>query len=176
MKIKGANAIPKKIVFYEKNTKSKAWHRYADILIPLISMPTLVYIGYTLHDYVLDPYQQRESSNLKVLALAGALICISFAVFCYLCIRLNTPVLSFGKKRFRTNFSLTRSTSNGCFMKSVNSDLQFMVPFNSNHHATYESIIFDVPPRYTVVPEPASHYKSHMTLSSSTTQLKIVEV
>ena len=59
-------------------------------------------------------------------------------------------------------------------MKSVNSDLQFMVPFNTNHHATYESIIFDVPPRYTIVPEPASIYKNQ--LSSSKAPLKIVEV
>lgn len=56
-------------------------------------------------------------------------------------------------------------------MKSVNSDLQFMVPFNSHHVTNYESIIFDIPSRYSVVPEPASVHKSQ-----STAPLKIIEV
>lgn len=89
----------------------ETWHRYADVLIPLLSLPTLVFIGVCLHNYVMDPSQQRDPSKWKIFALSGALLLISFAVFCYLCIRLNNPVLSFGKRRFKTNFSLIRSAS-----------------------------------------------------------------
>ena len=38
-----------------------------------------------------------------------------------------------------------------CLMKSLNSDLEFITPFN-NHPMSYESIIFDVPP----YPKPVS--------------------
>lgn len=59
-------------------------------------------------------------------------------------------------------------------MKSVNSDLQFMVPFN-NYPPTYESIIFDVPPSYTIVTSESTNslYKKP---STSCAPLKIVEV
>lgn len=167
--------IPNRIVFYEKRPREKPWHRYADILVPLIAFPAMILTAVGLREYVRNVHGPRNGAIL--LGFISAFMIVSCLVFVYICMRMNTPPIRFGPHRFRTNFTLTRSTSSSCFMRSVNSDLQYMVPFNSRNRGSYESIPgFDVPPPYSAsaVPEPVPVHKNR--LSSSLAHLKIIEV
>lgn len=141
MFLRTKSGVIKKVGFYETEKKTKNWHRYADIIIPLVTLPLLLIIGLYFHHYISEKFNQ-ENDKWTVFALSSFLLIISFIVFVYICIRLSA-VLG-GRTRLRLPM-IRSNRSNACFMKSVNSDLQYITPLNTCPRS-YESIIFDLPP------------------------------
>lgn len=120
------------------------WHRYGDILVPLITLPLLAIIGITLHSIVVDDWKNDQFMRCKVLVLSISLLITSFTVFCYVCIRLRTIL---GGKRSRIRLPMIRSRTNNSILKSVNSDLHLILPFN-HAQQSYDTIVLNIPPPY----------------------------
>lgn len=86
------------LVLFQTEKKTKNWHRYADIIIPLVTLPLLLIIGLYFHHYISEKFNQ-ENDKWIVFALSSFLLIISFIVFVYICIRLSA-VLG-GRTRLR---------------------------------------------------------------------------
>lgn len=150
MMLRSENYNIETVGFYQQEKKLPNWHRYADIFVPLFTLPMLIFMALYLNDYVnhtsKSPGEHNEN-RWKMLLMCFLMLTISLAVFIYICMRLNTV----RGGRSKIGIPMFRSSkSNASFLRSINSDLQNAAPIN-NYPTTYDSITFNAPSRWIPV-------------------------